>query len=238
MTADKARPKTGRIDGEISKIERFSGDSFWKDLVKAYFYPLLKRAAPELYEAADIRVKPKFLDKEFTDVLKTADPKTHKSPRFVDILVDVPLKGRPAKCVLVHCEAQSRGGGDLPERMNFYRCLIYAHYRREPAAIAIIADKRPGGESRNYSHDQYGVRAVYEYNNLVLPELGDEELIASGNPIDIVLYAAKHAAGDQGGTPEVQLSAHSDEASRRARLEHGGQTLAPAVRAEDNQPEG
>jgi hypothetical protein len=35
---------------------------------------------------------------------------------------------------------------------------------------------------------------LYEYNNLVLSEPDDEELMASGNPADIVLYAAKYAA--------------------------------------------
>jgi hypothetical protein len=78
--------------------------------------------------------------------------------------------------------------------MNFYRCFIYAHYRREPAAVAIIAGSRPKGESRSYSHRRYGTNVLYEYNNLVLSELDDEELMASGNPADIVLYAAKYAA--------------------------------------------
>ncbi|MDR1508046.1 MAG: hypothetical protein LBS53_00225, partial [Synergistaceae bacterium] len=176
------------------KEPRFSGDSFWKDLVEEYFYPLLKRALPELYADADINAKPKFLDKEFTDVLKTADPKAHKNSHFTDSLVDVQLKNGSSKSVLHHVESQARGGGDLAERMNFYRCCIYAHYRREPAAVAIITDKRPKNESRSYSHNHYGTRVFYDYNNLVLLELDDEELISSDNPIDIVLYAAKYAA--------------------------------------------
>jgi hypothetical protein len=77
--------------------------------------------------------------------------------------------------------------------MNHYRCLIYGHYRREPAALAIIAGKRPPGEARHYSHNRYGTKIVYEYNNLVLSELDDGELAASPNPIDLVLYAAKFA---------------------------------------------
>jgi hypothetical protein len=74
-------------EGGTEKEPRFSGDSFWKDLVEEYFYSLLKRALPELYADADINVKPKFLDKEFTDVLKTADPKEHNSPHFSDFVV-------------------------------------------------------------------------------------------------------------------------------------------------------
>jgi hypothetical protein len=53
---------------------------------------------------------------------------------------------------------------------------------------ANITGKRPKNESRSYSHSHYGASAFYGYNNLVLLELDDEELISSDNPIDIVLY--------------------------------------------------
>ncbi|MDR1883038.1 MAG: hypothetical protein LBR26_09720 [Prevotella sp.] len=61
------------------------------------------------------------------------------------------------------------------------------------AAIAIVTDRRPVGESLYYSHSHYGTEVIYRYNNLVLPELDDDELISSENPIDLVLYAAKCA---------------------------------------------
>jgi predicted transposase/invertase (TIGR01784 family) len=74
--------------------------------------------------------------------------------------------------------------------MHHYNCLIYAHYRREPAALAIIR----GGhkkEERFYSHNRYGTESIYRYNNIVLTELDDEELLKSDNPLDLALYAAK-----------------------------------------------
>jgi hypothetical protein len=194
MTGDP-KIETGKIEEKIKKIERFSGDSFWKNLLLDYFYPFLKRALPELYADADTEAEPVSLNIEFTDVLKTTDPKKHKNSRFADLLIDVPLKNGTAKCVLLHIEAQSSaGGGDLAERMYFYQCFIYAHYRREIAAIAIITGKRPKNESRRYSRSTYGTSVDYDYNNLVLSELDDEELMGSGNPIDIVLYASKYAA--------------------------------------------
>jgi hypothetical protein len=192
---DNGKIETGNIEEKIKKIERFSGDSFWKNLLDDYFYPFLKRALPELYADADTETEPVFLNIEFTDVLKTTDPKKHKNSRFADLLIDVPLKNGTAKCVLLHIEAQSSGGGgDLAERMYFYQCFIYAHYRREVVAIAIIAGKRPKNESRRYRRSNYGTIVDYDYNNLVLSELDDEDLMTSGNPIDIVLYAAKYAA--------------------------------------------
>jgi hypothetical protein len=47
--------------------------------------------------------------------------------------------------VLLHIEAQGSGGGDgdFAEHMFYYMTLIYGHYRRLPAALAIVTDKRP-----------------------------------------------------------------------------------------------
>jgi predicted transposase/invertase (TIGR01784 family) len=155
---------------------------------------LLERALPELYEAADREVEQRFLDKEFRDVLNTADPKIHASPHFADYVLEVPLKNGRAEWIILHIETQqSRGGGDLAERMYHYKSLIYAHYRREPAALAIVVGKRPPNEPLYYSHSLFGTESLYRYNNLVLQELGDDELMASDNPADLVLYAAKCA---------------------------------------------
>jgi predicted transposase/invertase (TIGR01784 family) len=173
--------------------KNFDYDGFWKDLIERFFYPLLKRALPELYEEADKSVAPRFLDKEFRDILNTSDPKIHTSPHFADYVAEVPLENGSAEWVITHIESQRRGGGNLAERMSIYRSLIFVHYQREPAALAIIADKRPTNEPKFYSHSRYGTRSVYEYNMLELLELDDDELLASDNPIDIVLYAAKFA---------------------------------------------
>lgn len=172
--------------------ERFDYDGFWKDLIERFFYPLLKRAMPELYEEADRTKPPRFLDKEFRDILNTGDLEIHKNPHFADYVLEVPLKNGEEEWVILHIENQGPGGGSLPERMNHYRCLIVAHYRREPAALAIIT----GGhkrEERFYSRSRFGTRVNYEYNNLVVEELDDDELLSSENPIDLVLYAAKCA---------------------------------------------
>jgi predicted transposase YdaD len=105
----------------------------------------------------------------------------------------VPLKNEDVAWILLHIETQhAQGGGNLAERMNHYRCLIYAHYRREPVALAIVTSGKRKKE-KYYSHSHYGTEIVYRYNNLVLTDLDDEELQASDNPIDLALYAAKCA---------------------------------------------
>ncbi|GHV48883.1 hypothetical protein FACS1894204_13370 [Synergistales bacterium] len=181
-------------NGDSDKTERFDRDGFWKDLTERFAYSLLKRAIPELYEDADRETKPRLLDKEFRDILNTSDPEIHTNPHFADYVLEIPLKNGEAEWILLHLEAQGSGGGNLPERMNHYRCLIYAHYRREPAALAIVTDKRPVNESDYYSHSHYGTAVSYSYNNLVLSELDDDELMSSDNPIDLALYAAKCAS--------------------------------------------
>jgi predicted transposase/invertase (TIGR01784 family) len=177
----------------IEQTERFDHDGAWKDLIERFFYQLIERALPELYEDADREVKPRFLDKEFRDVLNTADPKIHTSPHFADYVLEVPLKNGGAEWIILHLEIQGRGGGNLAVRMYIYKSLIFAHYQREPAALAVITDRRPANEPLYYSHKHYGTESVYSYNNLVLSELGDDELTTSDNPIDLVLYAAKCA---------------------------------------------
>jgi hypothetical protein len=134
------------IGGNEEKNERFDHDGMWKGLVDRFFYSLLLRAIPDLYEDADIEHEPRPLDKEFIDILNTADPEIHTSPHFADLLMEVPLKDGSVERVILHLEIQGRGGGNLCERMNHYRCLIYGHYRKEPVALAVITDKRPPSE--------------------------------------------------------------------------------------------
>jgi hypothetical protein len=187
-----------RGQAAVERGEYFDHDGLWKDLVSRFFYELLRRVLPELYAAANTKKKPKFLDKEFQDVLNTGDRRHHKRAHFADYLIEVPLKNGAVEWILFHIEIQGLGGGDLSERMNLYRCFIYAHYRREPVALALITDKRPEGEKTSYTHSHYGTRVAYEYNKCVVMELDDEELLSSDNPIDLALEAAKYALRSEG----------------------------------------
>jgi hypothetical protein len=194
-TREKIETKNAKAEeaktGEVK--ERFDHDGLWKDLIERFFHSMLKRALPELYEAADLTKKPRFLDKEFRDILNTADPVIHRSPHFADYLMETALKDGGEEWLLFHFEVQGKGGGSLATRMRHYNSFIYAHYKREPTALAIITDKRPAGEPEYYSHSRYGTEIVYRYNRLVLAELNDEELQASDEPFDMLLYAAKCA---------------------------------------------
>ena len=194
MTENTAEVEHAGVNEDISdKRGKFDYDGFWKDLIERFCYPLLQRAIPELYEKADIEIKPRLLDTVFRDILNTGDPEIRIRPHYADLVLEVPLKDGGESWVLLHVAAQQgHGGGNLAERMNHYRCLIYAHHRREPVALAIIAGAQRKDE-RFYTHSHFGTEIVYRYNNLVLADLDDADLQTSDNAIDLALYAAKCA---------------------------------------------
>jgi predicted transposase YdaD len=187
---DEAGEKMER-NGASEKKEHFDYDGLWKDILDKFFYPLLKRALPELYERADKTKRPTFLNKELRDI---THPQIRKSPHFADQIAQVPLPGGDTEWVLFHAEAQGPGGGNLPNRMDAYRCFIRLHFNKEPAALAIVTGKRPKDEPKFYSHSHFGTKILYEYVTLVLAELDDKELLSSDNPTDVLLYAAKGSA--------------------------------------------
>ena len=179
-------------------MEHFDYDGFWKDLIERFFGPFLSRALPELYADADLSQDPRFLDKEFRDLLQTSDLELHRSPRFADYLLDVPLKSGGDAWVLLHIEVQGSGGGDLPFRMAHYRSMIFDHYLREPVALALLTGSRPQGEARIYESSLYGTSIRYCYNCLDISVLNEGELLDSDNPFDLALCAAKRAVLSRG----------------------------------------
>jgi predicted transposase YdaD len=183
-----------QLQSEDTREERADYDSFWKDLMEQYLYPLLRRILPKLYAQIDTSKAPRFLDKEFQDIINTGDPKLHHHPRFADKLAEVPLLGGDTKNVLLHAEAQGKGGENIAHRVHHYTSLIFAHYLRDPVTVVIITDKRPKNEPKFYHYNQFGTEIIHRYATIILADLDDEALLTSDNPIDLVLYAAKHAA--------------------------------------------
>ena len=174
MLIAKLRKKRmrGKKPSAQQNQDRFDHDGLWKDLIDRFFWYLLEMVLPELYKDADTNKNYTFLDKEFRDVLNTADPQIHTSPHFADYVIDVPLKNGASEVVILHVEVQGQGGGDLSVRMYHYKCLIFAHYGRDPIALAIITDKRPENETPHYSCSRYGTKSFYGYNRLVLADFG------------------------------------------------------------------
>ena len=146
---------------------------------------------PELYEDVDFSERFTFLDKELRDTLQVMG-EDHNAARFVDTLVQVPLKSGKDQWVLLHIEVQGSGGENISLRMVLYCCLIFAHYRRMPVALAILTDKRPSSETPGrFEFSEYGTELLYKYNVFEVYGQNDEELLNSENPFDSFIYAAK-----------------------------------------------
>ena len=67
-------------------------DGIWKDAVEQYLPLLLKRMMPELYEDVDFSQNFTFLDKELRDTVQVSLSEEHNAAKFVDTLVQLPLK--------------------------------------------------------------------------------------------------------------------------------------------------
>ena len=167
-------------------------DGIWKDAVEQYLPFLLERMLPDLYEDVDFTQGFKFLDKELRDTIQVSQSEEHNAAKYVDTLVQVPLKSGKNEWILLHIEVQGEGGEDISYRMILYCCLIFAHYRRMPVALAILTDKRPLKETPGiFEFSGYGTELVYKYNLFEVYKQSDEELLNSDNPFDSFIYAAK-----------------------------------------------
>ena len=167
-------------------------DSIWKDAVELYLPLLLKRMIPELYNDVDFSQELKFLDKELRDTIQVSLNEEHNAAKFVDTLVQIPLKSGKNQWVLLHIEVQGKGGDDISLRMVLYCCLIFAHYGRMPVALAILTDKRPSTETPGkFEFSEYGTQLIYKYNLFEVYNQNDEKLLNSDNPFDSFIYAAK-----------------------------------------------
>ncbi|MBR0203680.1 MAG: hypothetical protein IJQ56_04865 [Synergistaceae bacterium] len=167
-------------------------DGIWKDAIEQYLPLLLRSMMPELHNDVDFSQEFTFLDKELRDTIQVSMNEEHNAAKFVDTLVQVPLKSGRNQWVLLHIEVQGKGGEDISFRMMLYCCLIFAHYQRMPVALAILTDKRPSNETPGkFKFSEYGTELIYKYNLFEVYNQSDEKLLNSDNPFDSFIYAAK-----------------------------------------------
>ena len=126
--------------------ERADFDGLWKDAIQRFLPQLIKRTLPELYDDVDFSREPEFLSKELRDSIQRPIGDEHNSPLFVDELIKIFLKDGRTEWILLHIEVQGSGGDDISFRMMLYCCLIFAHHRKMPVALAILTKRRPKDE--------------------------------------------------------------------------------------------
>ena len=74
-----------------------SFDEAWKKVIERFFPQLLGFFIPELYEDVDLEKKISFLDKE----MEQLGIRSQKGAKYVDKLVEVPLKDGKEQWILV-----------------------------------------------------------------------------------------------------------------------------------------
>ena len=183
--------------------ERADFDGLWKDAIKRFFPQLIERTLPNLYDDVDFSREPEFLSKELRDSIQRPIIDEHNSPLFVDELIKVFLKDGRTEWILLHIEVQGSGGDDISFRMMLYCCLIFAHHRKMPVALAILTKRRPKDEIIGaYNLEQYGTSISYNYNCFEVYALDDDALLKSDNPFDLIFYAVKKTIGLSGKSKE------------------------------------
>ena len=113
------------IKSEVILLEAVDKDDIWKDAIKRYLPLPLKRTMPQLYSDVNFSQEVKFLDKELQDTIQVTLAKEHNSAKFIDSLVELPLKSGKSQWILLHIEVQGAGGEDISYRMMLYCCLKF-----------------------------------------------------------------------------------------------------------------
>ena len=195
--------------------ERANFDGLWKDAIKRFFPQLIKCTLPELYDDVDCSREPEFLSKELRDSIQRPVADEHNSPMFVDELIKIFLKDGRTEWILLHIEVQGSGGDDISFRMMLYCCLIFAHHRKMPVALAILTKRRPKDEIIGaYNLEQYGTSISYKYNCFEVYALDDDSLLKSDNPFDLIFYAVKKTIGLSGKSKEEKKFAYLMQLTR------------------------
>jgi len=138
-------------------------------------------------EYIDWNIKIKFLDKEFQKITK----ESVAGRRHTDKLVEVTLKNRSNKWILIHIEVQSRKNPDFSERMFVYNYRIYDRYRIPVTSIAILADDSPLWDPHPFRYGMWGSTMGLDYIKTKLLDYKNKWLYleTSDNPFAIVAMA-------------------------------------------------
>jgi len=103
---------------------------------------------------------------------------------FTEILVKVYRKNGEQRYVLVHIKVISDYEADLPERIYLYNSVVYLHYRKPVASMAILGDDRPNWKPQQFVSTILESRISLSYKVVKLLDYQNQysELERSTNP--------------------------------------------------------
>jgi hypothetical protein len=162
-------------------------DSPWKKIIESFFHQFMAFFVPGSEKDIDWTAKIKFLDKEFQKITKASTT----GQKNADKLIEVTLKDKSKKWILIHIEVQSQKKEDFSERMFVYNYRIYDRYNIPVSSIAILADGIP---SWNPAPFEYGMWGSAMGLNFIKTKLLDYKekwtyLKSHDNPFAIVVMA-------------------------------------------------
>jgi predicted MPP superfamily phosphohydrolase len=167
-------------------------DEFWKNILQVYFRPMIESRFPRLAKKVDWSVAPESLDKEMQNVVRyyVRNRKDRRgSVKIVDKLFRLKLKTGEDHILLFHTEAQSRIEPDFEKRVFIYYALIFLRLETEDITTLVIFPDEVPTKRPVFSKRTFGTNVRLEFNQIVVAEQDEAQLVASKNPFDLALLA-------------------------------------------------
>lgn len=162
-------------------------DSPWKAALTHGFHAFMTFYYPELTRQIDWSRRPRFLDKEFSQV-GFGD---HPEGRLADKLVAIYLHDGSEQWILVHIEVQAQRDESLARRVLQYNYRIFEQFNRPVASLVLLADDSPNWRQDSYHICVLGTVMGISFATAKLLDFSgqDNELLKSRNPFAVVTLA-------------------------------------------------
>lgn len=166
-------------------------DNLWKGLIQDDFLDFIRFIHPGVDKVLDFSKGYEFLDKELEQVFAPEDGKY--TPKFVDKLVKVFLRGGQGDWVLLHIEVQGKYRKDFAERMHRYYYRLLDKFGKKIFSYAIFTESTAKVRSDTFSSSFMGTKLIYQFNIFKIADSTDESLFKNDNPFAIIVLAARIA---------------------------------------------
>ncbi len=181
---------------------RADNDNAWKAILHLHFKDFMEFFWPKAYEVIDWEKPYQALDQELLEVGLKGDI----GKRYIDKLFQVYLQDNTKQWILIHIEIQHKKDDEFPKRQFVYFYRIFDFYDKDIASMAILADRNPTWEPKQYHRSIWGssITRTYETVKLTHFKSKKDELLKSQNPFAMVVL--------------IQLDAHETTPYDEARI--------------------
>lgn len=176
-------------------------DQAWKIALDHAFQAFVAFFYPQLYALIDWSKRPRFRDKELSQVGFGDTPAT----RLADKLVSVRLADGSEQWVMVHVEVQSQVDESLPLRVLEYNFRIFERYKCPVASLVLLADDRPDWHPHAFHNSALGTVMGISFTTAKLLDFADrtDQLLVSRNPFALLTLAQLQTRAAHGDPAEL-----------------------------------